>query len=154
MTPGETPSQTVGPFFAIGLPWEAGRFAVPAGTPGAIHITGEVQDGDGEPVPDCLVETWQVLPDGYRGFSRSDGGLDVVTLKTAYVDVSVCARGMLDRVVTRIYFADEPEVNAADPVFAAIPAERRDTLLAQRTDDGYRFDIRLQGPGETVFFAL
>ena len=68
--------------------------------------------------------------------------------------MSVFARGMLDRVVTRIYFADEPEVNAADPVFASVPEDRRDTLLAQPDGDGYRFDIRLQGPGETVFFAL
>jgi protocatechuate 3,4-dioxygenase alpha subunit len=151
---GETPSQTVGPFYAIGLPWEGGPFAVPAGTPGAIRITGTVYDGDGEPVPDCLVETWQVLPGGRRGFARSDGGVDVLTLKTPYVDVSVFARGLLDRVVTRIYFADEPGPNAADPVFRSVPAARRDTLLAQPTHDGYRFDIRLQGPGETVFFAL
>ena len=151
--PGETPSQTVGPFYAIGLPWDGGRFAVAEGTPGAIRIHGSVLDGAGDVVPEALVETWQPL-DGHRGFSRSDGGLDVVTLKTAFVDVSVFGRGMLDRVVTRIYFADEPDVNAADPVFASIPAERRDTLLAQPEGDGYRFDIRLQGEGETVFFEL
>ena len=61
------------------------------------------------------------------------------------------ARGMLHRVVTRIYFADEEAANAADPLLARVPAERRQTLIAQPTDDGYRFDIRLQGPGETVF---
>ncbi len=150
----ETPSQTVGPFYAIGLPWAGGRFAVAEGTPRAVAIRGTVFDGEGEPVGDVLVETWQLLGDRHRGFSRSDGGLDLLTLKTAYVDVSVFARGMLDRVVTRIYFADEPEVNAADPVFASVPEERRGTLLAQPADDGYRFDIRLQGPDETVFFAL
>jgi protocatechuate 3,4-dioxygenase alpha subunit len=150
----ETPSQTVGPFYAIGLPWAGGRFAVAEGTPGAVAIAGGVLDGEGAPVPDALVETWQLLDGGHRGFSRSDGGLDVLTLKTTYVDVSVFARGMLDRVVTRIYFADEPEANAADPVFASVPEDRRDTLLAHPDGDGYRFDIRLQGPGETVFFAL
>jgi protocatechuate 3,4-dioxygenase alpha subunit len=154
LSPGATPSQTVGPFYAIGLPWTGGRLAVAEGTPGAVAITGGVFDGEGAPVPDALVETWQRLGDGHRGFSRSDGGLDVLTLKSAYVDVSVFARGMLDRVVTRIYFADEPEVNAGDPVFASVPQDRRDTLLAHPDGDGYRFDIRLQGPGETVFFAL
>lgn len=153
MTAGPTPSQTVGPFYAIGLPWAAGRYAVAEGTPGAIAIRGDVLDGEGERVPDCLVETWQPL-DGHRGFSRSDGGLDVLTLKTPFVAVSVFARGLLDRVVTRVYFADEPAVNAADQVLAGIPADRRDTLLARPAADGYRFDIRLQGPGETVFFAL
>ena len=106
-------------------------------------------------MPDALVETWQPLGGGHRGFSRSDGGLDVLTLKTAYVDVSVFGRGMLDRVVTRIYFADEPEVNAADAVLASVPADApRRHCSRSRRDDGYRFDIRLQGPGETVFFAL
>jgi protocatechuate 3,4-dioxygenase, alpha subunit len=149
----ETPSQTVGPFYAIGLPWDGGRLAVAEGTPGAIAIRGRVYDGAGDVVSDAMVETWQPL-EGHRGFSRSDGGLDVLTLKTPFVDVSVFGRGMLDRVVTRIYFADEPEVNAADPVFAAVPEERRGTLLAHPEGDGYRFDIRLQGEGETVFFAL
>jgi protocatechuate 3,4-dioxygenase alpha subunit len=70
-----------------------------------------------------------------------------------HVDVTVMARGMTHRVVTRIYFADEEQANAADPVLASVPADRRATLLAVPTADGYRFDIRLQGPDETVFFA-
>jgi protocatechuate 3,4-dioxygenase alpha subunit len=61
---------------------------------------------------------------------------------------------MLHRCVTRIYFADEEQANASDPVLARVPPERRRTLLAEPIDGGYRFDIRLQGPGETVFFAL
>ena len=68
--------------------------------------------------------------------------------------MTVFARGMLNRVVTRLYFADEAEVNATDQVLATVPAARRNTLLAQPTTDGYRFDIRLQGPGETVFFDI
>jgi protocatechuate 3,4-dioxygenase alpha subunit len=68
--------------------------------------------------------------------------------------MSVFARGMLHRVVTRVYFADEAEANAADPVLGTVSPDRRATLLAQPTDDGYRFDIHLQGPGETVFFAV
>jgi protocatechuate 3,4-dioxygenase alpha subunit len=182
-----TPSQTVGPYFSIGLPWEQGPFAVPAGTPGALRIAGTVYDGAGEPVGDCLIETWQADPEGrfadlwghggasrlegFRGFTRcgqedGDGRWEIVTIKPGavpaadgspqapHIDVSVLGRGMLNRVVTRIYFADEPEANAADPVLASIPADRRATLLAQPTDDGYRFDIHLQGPGETVFFAV
>jgi protocatechuate 3,4-dioxygenase alpha subunit len=182
-----TPSQTVGPYFAIGLPWPQGPNAVPPDTPGAITITGTVYDGDGEPVPDHLIETWQADPDGrfadlhdqggvselesFRGFARygvedGDGTYEIVTVKPGavpaagrslqapHIDVSVFARGMLNRCVTRIYFADEQPANDADPVLARVPAVRRETLIAQPTADGYRFDIRLQGPGETVFFAI
>jgi len=82
------------------------------------------------------------VPDG-------EGGL-----QAPHIDVSVFARGMLHRCVTRIYFVDEPEANASDPVLQSVPAERRATLLAQPSADGYVFDIRLQGPNETVFFAI
>jgi len=182
-----TPSQTVGPFFAIGLPWEQGRFAVVEGTPGAIRVGGVVYDGAGEPVPDAMIETWQADPEGrfadvygfggrselvgFRGFARfaaedGDGSWEVVTVKPGavagvggvvqapHVDVSVFARGMLDRCVTRIYFADEPEANATDPVLSRIPEHRRQALIAEPTEQGYRFDIHLQGPDETVFFDL
>ena len=133
-----TPSQTVGPFLAIGLPWPDGPFVVPEGTAGAITITGRVFDGAGDPVTDALVETWQADPDGrfahpddprgaagpgFRGFGRCptgpDGSYRIVTLKPGplpspgggteapHLDVSVFARGLLDRVVTRVYFPDE-----------------------------------------------
>ncbi len=75
-------------------------------------------------------------------------------MQAPHIDVTLFARGMLDRVVTRIYFADEAEANAQDQVLATVPADRRNTLLAQPTQDGYRFDIHLQGPGETVFFDI
>jgi protocatechuate 3,4-dioxygenase alpha subunit len=71
-----------------------------------------------------------------------------------HIDVSVFARGMLHRCVTRIYFADEPEANAEDGVLARVPPPRRNTLLAEPVPGGYRFNIYLQGPGETVFFAV
>jgi protocatechuate 3,4-dioxygenase alpha subunit len=184
---GTTPSQTVGPYFSIGLPWDLGPHAVPEGTPGAIRIGGRIYDGDGVLVPDNMIETWQADPDGrfadlhehggpselagFRGFARSgtedgDGSWEVVTVKPGpvpgygdtvqapHIDVSVFARGMLHRCVTRIYFADEEQANAADPVLATVPEERRATLLAQPVDGGYRFDIHLQGPSETVFFAV
>jgi protocatechuate 3,4-dioxygenase, alpha subunit len=198
VTAGLTPSQTVGPFLAIGLPWPDGPFVVPEGTPGAIEITGLLLDGAGAAIPDGLIETWQADPDGrfshpddprgapesadppFRGFGRCptgpDGSYRIVTLRPGplpamngegevgggteapHLDVSVFARGMLDRVVTRIYFSDEAEANAADPVLASITEEdRRPTLIAQR-DPGrpevFRLDIRLQGDGETVFFDV
>jgi protocatechuate 3,4-dioxygenase, alpha subunit len=168
----QTPSQTVGPFLAIGLPWPDGPFVVPEGTPGAITITGRVLDGAGDPLPDAMVETWQAAPDGsfggaFRGFGRcgttDDGAWEIVTLKPGrvgdgqapHIDVTVLARGLLNRLVTRIYFADEPEANAADPVLGGLGEEQRATLVAEADGaGGYRFDIHLQGPSETTFFAV
>jgi protocatechuate 3,4-dioxygenase, alpha subunit len=182
-----TPSQTVGPYFAIGLPWPDGPFAVPAETAGAIKISGTFYDGAGDEVPDYMLEVWGADGDGnyadlwdyagpskvpgFRGFARcahedGDGSYEFVTLKPGpvklpsgvvlapHLDANIFARGMLKHVVTRIYFADETAANAADPILARVPAERRETLIAKPTDNGYRFDIRLQGPGETVFFAV
>jgi protocatechuate 3,4-dioxygenase, alpha subunit len=109
---------------------------------------------------------------GFRGFARSHtsqppGEFAVFTLKPGrvpdgegglqapHLDVSVFARGMLDRVVTRIYFADEAEANAEDAVLRSLPDdEARGTLLAQPSGDGYALDIHLQGEHETVFFAV
>jgi protocatechuate 3,4-dioxygenase alpha subunit len=192
-----TPSQTVGPFLHIALPWPDGPDVVPDGTPGAIRIVGRVLDGAGEPVGDALIETWQADPDGrfvhpddprggsparaagFRGFGRcpteADGSFTIRTLlpgplpapdgatEASHLDVSVFARGLLDRLVTRIYFPDSVAgSHAADPVLCAVPEERRRTLVAvpERTDEPtgrsatYRFDIVLQGPDETVFFDL
>ena len=184
-----TPSQTVGPYFGIGLPFDGQHLVVPEGTPGALTISGTIYDGHGQVVPDHVVEFWQ--PDatgafadlheygdqsvhpGFRGFGRwcvedGDGVYRMVTVKPGpvsfykggmqapHIDVTVFARGMLSRVVTRIYFADEAEANASDPVLNTVPHDRRHTLLAQPTDDGYRFDIWIQGPPdrETVFFDI
>jgi protocatechuate 3,4-dioxygenase alpha subunit len=171
-----TPSQTVGPFFAIGLPWPEGPHAVPVGTPGALWLRGRVVDGAGEPVPDALIETWQADPsgrygaEGFRGFARAatddDGHYAILTVKPGpvpgpdgsiqapHLAMSVFARGLLNRVVTRVYFPDEEAANAADPVLATVPAEARATLVARAGPDGYVFDIRLQGDDETVFFAV
>jgi protocatechuate 3,4-dioxygenase alpha subunit len=171
MSPATTPSQTVGPFFAIGLPWPDGPDVVAADTPGAIRLRGRVTDGDGEPVPDALIETWQADPDGrygtpgFRGFGRcptgEDGAWAIRTVKPGatagqapHIAVAVFARGLLKHVFTRIYFADEEQANAADPVLAGLDEAARSTLVAAREDDGYRFDVRLQGPDETAFFAV
>ena len=187
---GLTPSQTVGPYFAIGLPWAEGPNAVAPGTPGAFTLRGTVRDGAGDPVPDHLIETWQADGDGrfadlhghggpsarpgFRGFARcgapdgdGDGSYALLTvrpgrvadrdgvLQAPHIAMTVMARGMLRRVVTRVYFGDEEPANASDPVLARVPVARRETLLARPDPDGgYRFDIRLQGPGETVFFDV
>lgn len=178
-----TPSQTVGPYLHIGLTWDDGAYVVPAGTPGAVWIRGTVFDGAGEVITDALVETWQADGDGRfdhpddprggatgkRGFGRSDtrdGGFAVHTVvpgpvpgpcgepQAPHLDVSVFARGLLHRTVTRIYFPEHTDAHAGDAVLASVPAERRDTLIATRSDDGYRFDVRLQGNRETVFFDV
>lgn len=180
---GSTPSQTVGPYLSLALPWPDGPTVVDEGTAGAVWIRGTVYDGAGEPVPDAVVETWQADPDGhfdhpddpggestFRGFGRcptsGDGSYAIVTVlpgsvpadgggpQAPHIDVSVLARGLLNRVVTRIYFPEYTEANAADPVLLAVPGDRRGTLIAAKSPDGYRFDVRLQGLGETVFFDV
>jgi protocatechuate 3,4-dioxygenase alpha subunit len=170
-----TPSQTVGPFFAIELPYGDGPCVVREGTEGAIWVRGRLLDGAGEPIPDGLVESWQADPDGgfdgpFRGFGRSgtdsEGRWAILTLKPGplpgrhgatqapHLDLSIFARGLLHRVVTRLYFADEPEANAADPVLSDLDEEARATLVAAAVDGGYELDIHMQGPHETTFFAV
>ncbi|MEV6812503.1 protocatechuate 3,4-dioxygenase subunit alpha [Micromonospora sp. NPDC051296] len=106
---------------------------------------------------------------GFRGFGRAetdaDGRYALLTVKPGalptpdgeteapHLTLSVLGRGLLHRLVTRIYFPDEA-ANAADPVLAALDPDRRETLLARPAADGFQFDIRLQGEHETVFFAV
>jgi protocatechuate 3,4-dioxygenase alpha subunit len=161
MSAGLTPSQTVGPFFAIAFGAPEARFVVPEDAPGAIRISGRVFDGEGDPVPDALVETWQA--DGFgRCPTDAEGRFEIVTVKpeavpgadgslqAPHLDVSVFARGLLQRAVTRIYFGDEQE----DRFLQSLPPDARGTLVAEPADGGYRFDVRLQGERETTFFAL
>jgi protocatechuate 3,4-dioxygenase alpha subunit len=106
---------------------------------------------------------------GFRGYARAEtrtGEYEIFTLKPGrvpdgegglqapHIDVSLFARGILDRVVARIYFADEAEANAEDVVLRGLPDDRRGSLIAEKTDDGYRLDFYLQGDRETVFFAV
>lgn len=75
-------------------------------------------------------------------------------LQAPHILISVMARGILTRFVTRLYFEDEAS-NAEDPILALVPAQRRATLIARRAgDDRYTFDIVMQGTGETVFFDV
>lgn len=159
MTLPLTPSQTVGPFFAIGLGPTIGTHAVPEGTTGAMRISGQVLDGDGQPVRDAVVETWQ--PEGVaRSATDDEGQFAVVAVKPAratpdaapHIDVSVFARGLMTRLVTRVYFPDEGAANETDAVLRTLTAEERSTLVASADGGGLRFDIHLQGARETVFF--
>jgi protocatechuate 3,4-dioxygenase alpha subunit len=209
---GQTPWQTVGPFFHHALPWRGGADLVGGSDIGArtdlvpaehfllrgpaergpiageaIEIAGFVYDGDGAPVPDALIEIWQANAAGryaspaddrdaialdadFTGFGRASTGADGSfrfhtirpgrvpglgnTLQAPHAAVSVMGRGILKRLVTRIYF-EGAQGNDDDPVLALVPPLRRHTLIARRDGEGrYRFDIRLQGAGETVFFDI
>jgi protocatechuate 3,4-dioxygenase, alpha subunit len=139
-----TPSQTVGPFLAIGLPWEQGPVADPDG----VRISGRVLDGAGEPIVDALVETWQDDPPAFARCPTDDEGRWHVQVPRApYLAVHVFARGLLRHLTTRICFD-------ASAIPDGVPDDRRDTLLPEDAEDGYRFDIRIQGERETVFFDL
>jgi protocatechuate 3,4-dioxygenase, alpha subunit len=156
-----TPSQTVGPYFTLGL-LDANELVADG-----LRITGRVLDGAGEPVPDALVEIWQADEEGrYRpdfgwGRSRCDAGgcYSFTTCKPGsvggqapHLTMLVFARGLLKPVLTRMYFPDEEEANARDPILSAV--DDHTTLVARSVADGLEFDVRLQGDGETVFFAV
>jgi protocatechuate 3,4-dioxygenase alpha subunit len=148
---GLTPSQTVGPFFAIGLCRERRAEVVPGGS---VTIAGRVLDGAGDPVPDAVVELWQHGDEGTcwgRCGTDVEGRFEFVTERPpdGVADVIVFARGLLRHLVTRCYFP-----GAADEVLETLAPEERDTLIAREEDGGLRFDVRLQGERETVFFAV
>jgi protocatechuate 3,4-dioxygenase, alpha subunit len=160
-----TPSQTVGPFFGFALPFTGSTDAVAPGADGALRIEGVVIDGAGEPVPDCILELWQgeqfarcsTDAEGAFHFNvrkpqavrRPDG-----RVRAPHLNVTVFARGLLRQLATFVYFPDEAEANRADPVLELLVPGARDTLIARRDGEVLRFDIRLQGEGETAFFAL
>ncbi len=169
MTLPLTPSQTVGPYFAIGLARRPEHELVPSGSDGAVALSGTVLDGDGAPVPDAMVEIWQADPSGAYvagfGWGRSgtdeDGRYSFVTVKPGPVEgqaphlvMLVFMRGLLKPVLTRVYFPDEAEANAADPVLAGVPEQQRARLVAAADGDALRFDLRMQGGEQTPFFTL
>jgi protocatechuate 3,4-dioxygenase, alpha subunit len=173
-----TPSQTAGPFVSLGTGWLAEVATLSDAGPSAIVVAGSVVDGEEHPVTDAMLEFWQTDgADGSlaRAFTGPDGRYRLVTLKPAplagppgqlqapHIDVSIFARGLMQRLVTRIYFSDE-EANQADPLLSALESQDlRSRLVAQRLNieqrgssggpPSYRFDIHLQGDRETVFFG-
>jgi protocatechuate 3,4-dioxygenase alpha subunit len=174
---GQTPSQTIGPFFHFSLPWDGGADLVGVHQGNrVIEISGRVLDGAGEPVGDALLEIWQADPAGVYGGSEDFVGFGRCATDAAgryrfrtlfpgptpapgggaqapHVALGILARGLLKRLATRIYFEDG-EGHAEDPVLALVPAERRWTLMARRRGADYHFDIALQGERETVFFDV
>ena len=160
-----SPSQTPGPMYGFALMFEGCDRSVEEGAPGAVVVEGRLLDGDGEPVayPDALIEVWRD-EQWTRSRTDEDGRYRVVLAKpdatelagvgteAPYLNVDVFARGLLRAATTRLYFPDEDQANAADPVLQLVPPERRHTLVARSDGDTLRFDIRLQGDDETVFF--
>ncbi|WP_217253795.1 protocatechuate 3,4-dioxygenase subunit alpha [Streptomyces sp. AC602_WCS936] len=186
-----TPSHTVGPFYGYALPFRGGEDIAPVGHPDTITVHGYVYDGEGDPLPDALLEVWGPGPDGelptadgsmrrdpasggflgrngveFTGFGRiqtdANGHWYARTLRPGargnsapYVSVCVFARGLLVHLFTRIYLPGDAAALAADPLLSRVDAGRRDTLIAVDEGHGtYRFDIRLQGEGETVFLEF
>ena len=169
---GRTPSQTIGPFFHLGLRWPGSQHVgfAEKGTP--VVLTGRITDGAGEAVGDALFETWQNCATGSapacasgsanpNGFGRvetaKDGTFRIETTMpggaTPSIDVSIFARGLLKPLRTRVYFS--AEAARADPALASVASSPRlATLVAKRQGTEYRWDVRLQGEGETVFFAF
>ena len=184
-----TTSQTVGPYFRIGLQWLNQDNLAGEGVAGeCVTIQGRVLDGDGVPVPDAVLEIWQAnshgkyahpedtqakpLEPGFTGYGRvptdREGIFRFATIKPGPVPgpdgkeqaphllVSVFMRGLLKRLITRIYFPDEPH-NAGDYILNLVEPERRSTLIAKRIaghPGALEWNIALQGADETVFFEL
>lgn len=158
--PQKTPSQTVGPYYSIGLCRREDNHLVEPGSAGALELHGRLLDGDGVPVNDGMIEVWDATGRSWgRSGTHPDGAFSFVVAKpeangdeAPRLDVWIFARGLLRHQLTRIYFPGEP-ANASDPVLSALPEDERETLVAVAEGDVLRFDVHLQGPDETVFFA-
>jgi len=181
VTLAPTPGQTVGPFYGYALPYPGDSELVQVGHGGAIQLHGTVYDGAGDPVPDALLEIWQADAEGnvaqtegslrrdgwtFTGWGRAavdgTGRYSFTTLAPGatepgaapFIAMTVFARGLLNRLFTRVYLPVEDDVLAADPFLQSLPEDRRSTLVAAPDGDGFRFDVRLQGDGETVFLQF
>ena len=178
-----TPSQTVGPFFQVWLRNQdaLGILAGPDTRGERLRLRVVVVDGEGAAVPDCLIEIYQANPDGeygrgsFSGFGRlptgPDGACEFETIRPGavrtaegvvqapHVNVCLFARGLLRHLYTRVYFPDDPHLDA-DPILALVPPDRKRTLIAAPVATApnvprtFECVIRLQGKDETVFFDL
>lgn len=174
-----TPGQTVGPFFGYALPFPKDNELLAPGSPGSIRLQGTVYDGAGHPIPDAILEIWQpdsagnivqrtgsLVRDGYTftGWGRASvGNTGNYTFTTVnpgpirqgtapFISVAIFARGLMNRLFSRIYLPEDTEALANDPLLSSLPEDRRNTLIARRDPDGgLTWDVRLQGESETVF---
>jgi protocatechuate 3,4-dioxygenase, alpha subunit len=166
-------SQTVGPFWHQGLKWDQGNRAEFASGNPAITLFGQVFDGDGAVVTDAMIELFATdkdgaIPNTMSNIGRNDGYVRTPTDKegiyrahiaapgkNGFLHVIVFARGLLTHVYTRVYIPQQGNDFASDGVLeAARKTGRAQTLFAEKlTGNAYRWDIRMQGEGETVFFA-
>ncbi len=161
MTLPRTPSQTVGPYYAIGLTRGPQNELAGRGEPGAVQLIGQLIDGAGTPINDGMIEIWDAAGRRWgRSGTDADGRFSFVVTKPAPLpghaprfDAFVFARGLLRHQLTRIYFPDEAEENARDPVLSSLAEADRETLVAVQENGAMRFDIRMQGDRATVFFA-
>ena len=177
-----TPGQTVGPFYGYALPFEHDNELVPPGSARAVQLTGTVFDGAGDPVPDAILEIWQPDEHGavpratgslrrngfaFTGFGRAavdpEGEFSFSTVspgpteagKAPFISVVIFARGLLNRLFTRIYLPEDTAALAADPLLSSLDEDERSRLIATRGADGsLHFDIRLQGEEETPFLRF
>ncbi len=177
-----TPGQTIGPFFGHALPFPDDRELMPRGSAGSLRLHGYVYDGGGNGVEDALLEIRQADASGtvpavpgslrrggapFTGWGRSgtdpDGHYWFSTVEPGparpgsapFFAVALFARGLLNRVFTRIYLPSGPAVLAADPFLTTLDSGERRALVAAREADGsLRFDVHLQGSRETPFLTF
>jgi protocatechuate 3,4-dioxygenase, alpha subunit len=158
----KTPSQTVGPFYAIGLCRRDENELAERSAQDAIQLVGRLVDGAGVPIADGLIEVWDRVGGSWgRCGTDGEGGFSFVVTKPEAAgpggaprfDVYVHARGLLRHQLTRVYFPDEAEANERDPVLSSLAGPDRETLVAMQENGALRFDIRMQGERATVFFA-
>ncbi|MGX1592255.1 protocatechuate 3,4-dioxygenase subunit alpha [Glutamicibacter sp. NPDC055491] len=176
-----TPGQTIGPFYGYALPFEKDNELLNQAHPNSVRLHGVVCDGNGEIIPDSLLEIWQadehgnvvsregsLVRDGYTftGWGRAAvdnaGHYTFTTVnpgatdegKAPFIMLTVFARGLLNRLFTRIYLPEDTTALARDPLLVSLSEAERSTLIATREADGsLRFDIRLQGENETAFLS-
>ena len=172
----QTPSQTIGPYFAFGLTPAQYKYDFKnladnhmvdtTSEKNIIVITGKIFDAENNPISDAMIELWQ--NDGERKlFGRFGTGTDPenrfvfhtikptsVDGQAPYINVIIFMRGQLIHSYTRIYFSDEQQLNEKDSTLMTIPQERRNTLIAEGKDGHYEFNIQMQGADETVFFDI
>ena len=156
MTLPKTPSQTVGPYYAIGLCRRPDNELVPPADPTSLRLIGRLLDGEGVGI-DGMIEVWDAQAQRWgRSGTDSEGMFQFTVAKpepapgeAPRLNVWVFARGLLKHQLTRVYAP-----GASDAVLESLPEEQRSTLVAAEEDGALRFDIRMQGDRATVFFAV